>query len=118
MSHRRWAFRIQDMLAAARKIERYTEGLTFEDFVQDEKTIDAVIRQLIIIGEAASHIPQDILSRYPDMPWAEIRGMRNVIVHEYFGVNIRIVWETVKGNLPELRSRLERLRTELEEDPC
>ncbi len=116
MSHRRWAFRIQDMVNAARQIERYTEGLAFEEFLEDEKTMDAVMRQLTIIGEAASHIPEEILSRYPGIPWAEIRGMRNVIVHAYLDVNTRIVWETVKRNLPELLARLEILQAQLKED--
>jgi len=114
MSRRYWKFRIQDMLDAVRKIDRYTEGLAFEDFVKDDKTIDAVIRQLTIIGEAASHVPEDIASMAAAVPWPEIRGMRNVVVHEYFGVNTRIIWETVTKNLPDLRSRLEMLQKKLD----
>ncbi len=116
MSHRHWKFRIQDMLDAAGKIDRYTEGMTFEDFVKDDKTIDAVVRQLTIIGEAASHVPEDISSTAPAIPWPEMRGMRNVVVHEYFGVNTRIVWETVTKNVPDLRSGLETLKKQLDEE--
>jgi uncharacterized protein with HEPN domain len=104
------------MLDAVGKIDQYTEGMAFEDFVKDEKTIDAVIRQLTVIGEAAAHVPEDIISMAPGIPWPEIRGMRNVVVHEYFGVNTRIIWETVKKNLPDLRSGLETLQSELMEE--
>lgn len=109
MSPRKWWFRIQDMLNAARKIVAYVEGLTFEGFARDEKTFDAVIRQLTILGEAATHVPEEIVSRTSDIPWFEIRGMRNIVVHEYFGVNSRIVWETATKNIPALLPLLERL---------
>ncbi len=109
MSHKKWRFRLQDMLNAARKIEGYVEGLTFEDFIQDEKTFDAVIRQLTILGEAASYVPDQVVSRTPEIPWFEIRGMRNIVVHEYFGINREIVWKTAVKNIPELRPLLERL---------
>ncbi len=109
MSHRNWRFRIQDMLNAARKIEGYVEGMTFEGFTKDERTFDAVIRQLAILGEAASHVPDEIVSHTPEIPWIEIRGMRNVVVPEYFGVNTAIVWKTAVKNIPELLPLLERL---------
>ncbi|MEJ5364898.1 MAG: DUF86 domain-containing protein [Desulfosoma sp.] len=97
------------MLNAARKRGAYVEGLTFEGFARDEKTFDAVIRQLTILGEAATHVPEEIVSRTSDIPWFEIRGMRNIVVHDYFGVNSRIVWETATKNIPELLPLLERL---------
>ncbi len=115
MSHRHWKFRIQDILDAVQKIDSYTEGLSFEDFASDSKTIDAVIRQLTIIGEAASRVPEEITSTASTIPWLEIRGMRNVVVHEYFGVNTRIIWETVKKNIPELRSGMEVFQRKLDE---
>jgi uncharacterized protein with HEPN domain len=97
------------MLNAARKIAAYVEGLTFEDFARDEKTFDAVLRQLTILGEASTHVPEEIVSRTSDIPWFEMRGMRNIVVHEYFGVNSRIVWETATKNIPALLPLLERL---------
>lgn len=69
----------------------------------DEKTVDAVIRQLTIIGEAVSYVPDEIGVRAPDTPWSVICGMRNIVVHEYFGVDTGIVWKTVTRNIPELR---------------
>jgi uncharacterized protein with HEPN domain len=110
MSRRKWEFRLEDMLDASRKIERYTTGLTFEDFAEDEKTIDAVIRQLIIIGEASSHIPEKITLLAPEIPWSSIRGMRNVVVHEYMSVDMRIIWKTVTRDVPNMRTQLESLQ--------
>lgn len=80
-------------------IERYTRGLTFEEFRDDDKTVDAVVRNLGIIGEAARQVPPDVQERYPDVPWAQMRGMRNVVIHEYSTVSVRIIWQTIKENL-------------------
>ncbi len=113
MSSRKWEFRIQDMLDSISKIEKYVEESTFEQFIIDEKTSDAVIRQLTIIGEAASHIPDNVTSKALDIPWRSIKGIRNVVVHEYFGVNFEILWQTVKHNLPQLKFNLNSLRQQL-----
>ncbi|MBW1694010.1 MAG: DUF86 domain-containing protein [Deltaproteobacteria bacterium] len=75
----------------------------------DRKTIDAVVRNFIIIGEAASHLPEEIIERHLDLPWREMRDMRNIVVHEYFGVDHMIVWETLKKNLPPLLPLLKHL---------
>lgn len=116
MSHRKWRFRLRDMLNAVNKIEAYVEGLSFDGFTQDEKTFDAIIRQLTILGEAASHVPDEVTSRTPEIPWQEIRGMRNVLVHEYFGINMDIVWETATKNIPGLRPLLEGLLEDIAEE--
>jgi uncharacterized protein with HEPN domain len=79
------------MLDSICKIERYVEGLTYETFMNDDKTIDAVIRPLTVIGEAAAHIPKEIISQTPEMPWRSIRGIRNSVVHEYFGINSQVL---------------------------
>jgi len=110
MSPRNGWFRVQEMLDAAQKIVRYVEGLTFEDFARDDKTFDAVIRQLTVLGEAASHVPDEIIAGTPEIPWFELRGMRNIVVHEYFGINKEIVWRTATKNIPELLPLLERLQ--------
>lgn len=116
MSPRKWEFRLKDMLDPARKIEMYIEGFVFEDSVKDEKTFDAVVRQLTILGEAACHVPDKVATRTPEIPWSVIRGMRNIVVHEYFGVDKQIVWKTATGNIPKLRSQLEKLETLLSQD--
>lgn len=99
MPPRAWRIRIQDIRDAIAKIERYVAGMTFETFSVSEITIDAVVRNMEIIGEAASSIPSDIQSRHPEIPWPEMRRMRNILAHEYFGVSLPILWQTVTSNL-------------------
>ncbi|MCI0550461.1 MAG: DUF86 domain-containing protein [Anaerolineae bacterium] len=74
--------------------------MSYEAFAKDNKTIYAVVRAIEIIGEAAVNIPEDIRSNYPDIPWRDIRGMRNKLVHQYFGINVEVVWKTIQEDLP------------------
>jgi hypothetical protein len=98
--------RLRDILAAIDKIRRYTAGMDFATFAGDERTIDAVIRNFTVIGEAANHLPDELVSHQPGVPWAEMRGMRNVVIHEYFGVSLAILWETIQHDLPEAERSL------------
>jgi len=109
MPHRRWDIRIRDILSAIAKIEEYTKGLDFISFKNDTRTVDAVIRNLEIIGEAARHVPEDISEKHQDIPWRDMGDMRNLLSHEYFGVNEKLVWNTVKKDLPALIAPLETL---------
>jgi len=93
---RNWKIRVSDIIEAIENVLDYSKGMTFERFVADQKTMDAVIRNLIIIGEAAAHIPEELIQIHADIPWREMRDMRNIVVHEYFGVDNRIVWDTVR----------------------
>ena len=104
-----WEIRIHDILHAARKIILHTQEMTFNQFAEDEWTVDAVLRNLTIIGEAARYVPDDICAQYPEVQWQDIRDMRNIVVHEYFGVDLAIVWLTIKQDLPTLIARLEPL---------
>ena len=113
MSYRKCAFRLDDMCSAILKIQRYVNGYGFEDFIGDEKTQDAVIRQLTIIGEAVTHLPEAITSLAPEIPWTLVRGMRNIIVHDYLSVDMRIVWNTLTKDLVRLGTQLEDLRGRL-----
>lgn len=97
---------IEDILAAIVKIESYTHGVHRETFLADDKTIDAVVRNLEIIGEAARRMPAEFVTAHPDIPWQQIAGLRNRIVHEYFGLDLEIVWQIVGRDLPQLRARL------------
>jgi len=107
--HRDWKIRINDMLNALEAIRLYTQNMNFDDFIADRKTVDAVVRNLIIIGEAASRLPDDISMNYPGIPWYEMRGMRNFVIHEYFGISDKILWETVQSDLPPLVPQLKQI---------
>ena len=109
MPNRQWKLRIRDMLECIAKIKEYTNEMSFEDFQSDQKTIDAVLRNLEVIGEAVRHVPTTIQESYADLPWAEIRAMRNIVAHEYFGVNLNIIWNTIKSNLPPIVEKLEEI---------
>jgi uncharacterized protein with HEPN domain len=109
MSHRAWEFRVADIVDSIEKILSYTAGMSFEQFRKDSKTIDAVIRNFTIIGEAARHIPDEIVQSHPEIPWREMADLRNIIVHEYSGVNEKIIWETIQTDLPGLLSSLRKM---------
>lgn len=97
---------VEDIAAAIRRVESYTRGLSREAFLGDEKTIDAVVRNLEIIGEAARQMPAAFAAAHPEIPWQRVAGLRNRIVHEYFGLDLEIIWEIVETDLPEFKSRL------------
>ncbi len=104
---RDWRFRVRDILAAVHAVASYTDGMSYEEFVADGRTRDAVVRNLMTMGESVRWIPDAILSRHPAVPWRTMRGVRNVVVHEYFGVDDLILWQTVRGDLPPLVPLLE-----------
>jgi uncharacterized protein with HEPN domain len=106
MSFRDWQFRVNDILEAIDKIERYTQDMDFSGWLEDEKTVDAVIRNIEVIGEASSHLPDEVLQRYKDIPWRLMKGIRNILAHEYFGVDLEIIWKTVKEDLPAIKKLL------------
>jgi uncharacterized protein with HEPN domain len=87
-------------------IEEFTANFSFEEFKKDRKTIYAVIRSFEIIGEASSKLSRELRDKYPGIPWRSIIGLRNVLIHEYFGVDIEAVWENIKQNLPELKKQI------------
>lgn len=107
MSKRDHLLLIEDMLEACKKIGRYTQGHNLDSFSNDEKTIDAVIRNFEIIGEAANRIDEKFRSQHPEIEWNRLRGFRNRIVHEYFGIDIEIVWSIIQNYLTELTNWLE-----------
>jgi uncharacterized protein with HEPN domain len=104
---RDWRFRVRDILAALANIAAYTDGMAFEEFATDRRTVDAVIRNLVTMGESIRWIPEPILAKHVDVPWRTMRGVRNVMVHEYFGVDDTILWATVQYDLPPLVPQLE-----------
>lgn len=109
MSPRDWRDRIRDILDAIAEIQRFTRGLDYESFREDDKSIRAVEMNFIIIGEAANQIPEEIEEKYSAIPWNLMRAMRNRIVHVYFKIDDRLMWDTVQNDLPPLIPLLERL---------
>ncbi len=107
MSKRDHILLLEDMLDSALKIRRYTNNLDFDSFLNDEKTVDAVVRNFEIIGEAANRIDPDYRTRNPEVEWKRIRGFRNRIVHDYFGIDYEIVWTIIENNLSDLIDWLE-----------
>jgi uncharacterized protein with HEPN domain len=102
VSPRDWKERIQDILDAIAEIETFTHGMDFNAFKTDTKTMRAVELNLIVIGEAANRIPEDVEGGHPQIPWSLMRAMRNRLVHVYFEVDEKLLWDTVKNDLPVL----------------
>jgi uncharacterized protein with HEPN domain len=98
---------IHHILDAITAIEKYTQGMSFEEFEKDGKTIDAVIRNFEVIGEASSKLPKEFKESYQDVPWKSIIGLRNVLIHDYLGVDIFAVWGNLKRDLPTLKGQME-----------
>lgn len=114
MPHRNWKVRIDNMLEAIAEILEFTESMSLPDFVADRRTLRAVERGFEIIGEAARHVPPDVESRYPLVPWARMRGMRNVVIHDYSTVDPAVLWDTAQRELPPLIPLLQEI---LEKEP-
>lgn len=106
---------LEDILDAISKIREFTGNMDFSSFSEDEKTSFAVIRALEIIGEASKNIPEEVRSSHPDIPWREMAGIRNKLIHDYFGVNLAVVWKTVKEDLPILEPMIRSLLEETEQ---
>lgn len=107
---------IQDILESIELIEDYTKGVDEEKFLDEDDNIqmkDAIIRRLEIIGEAVKNIPDGFKKGYPDIPWKSIAGMRDILIHEYFGVKLERVWKTAKEDLPELREAISKILKEI-----
>lgn len=106
MSRRPVGVLLQDILLRAERIARHMEGLDRAAFLADDKTSDSVVRNLEVIGEATSRLPSEFRDRHPEVPWRRVIGLRNRVVHEYFDVDLELVWQIVHIELPELRTLL------------
>jgi len=102
-----------DIITSIERIFEYTQGLDFSGFKRDYKTVDAVIRNFEIIGEAAKNIPDGIKEQYPDVPWFEMYSLRNRISHTYFGIDYEIIWDIISNYLPDNKSQIEKISREL-----
>ncbi|MFI5160356.1 MAG: DUF86 domain-containing protein [Sphingobacteriales bacterium] len=107
MSERATKLLLQDILDSASKIIKYTENITFDEFIADSKTIDAVVRNYGIIGEASNRLPDEIKDKISTVDWFRIRGFRNRIAHEYFGIDHQIIWQLKETYLKSLISEIQ-----------
>ncbi len=114
MPPRPWRFRLLDMVTAVERILAYTAGMDGAAFAADQRTIDAVVRNLITLGEATRRIPPEVEQAQPHIPWNDIRDMRNVVVHEYQRVDSAILWDTVRQDIPPLLPALRALLRDTE----
>lgn len=108
------ALYLKDILQNMRDAEEFIRGMNYGRFETDKKTINAVLRSLEVIGEATKHIPDNLRARYPDIPWKEMAGLRDKVIHFYFGVDKETVWLVVQDRLPVIRSMVEKILQDLE----
>lgn len=94
---------IEDIINSINSIEKFVKNYSYEDFISDEKTYEAVIRKFGIIGEAANKISEDLKQKYSEIPWRAIIGMRNKVIHGYFGLDLATIWDTIENGLPEFK---------------
>ncbi|MHA1626469.1 MAG: HepT-like ribonuclease domain-containing protein [Candidatus Asgardarchaeia archaeon] len=104
---------LEDVLEAINRIEEYTKSLTFEDFSENKLVVDAVVRNLEVIGEACRSLPEEIRWKHSDIEWRKIIGLRNILIHQYFGIDVELIWDVVKTKLPELKLRIEQILDDL-----
>lgn len=107
---------LNDIMESLNLIEQFVEGMKLEDFKNDIKTSDAVIKRFENIGEATKHIPEEIKVRYPEIPWKEMAGMRDKLVHFYFGVKHELVWTAIKSRIPAIKPIIEKMVNELQNE--
>lgn len=101
------------ILEAVQNIEQYVDGYAEQQFLADDKTKDAVLYKMEVIGEAAGRLSKELKTKHAEVPWVDMSGMRNVLVHEYAGVDFRTVWKVYKNDLPELKKNIEKIIAEL-----
>ena len=106
MSKREPYILVEDILTAINKIDRYTTAMGRKTFLADDKTIDAVVRNLEIIGEAVRQLPEDFKGSHAGLPWSQMSGLRNRIIHDYFGLDLEIIWQVITVHLPHLKTQI------------
>jgi len=105
---------LQDILDAIGDIESFVGKMTYEEFIKDKKTLNAVVRSIEIIGEASKNIPEPIKAKYKELPWKQMAGMRDKLIHAYFGIDAETLWKAAKDNIPPLKTPIQRMIKEQE----
>lgn len=106
---------LRDILQAFRNAQGFVGRMSYEKFITDKKTVSAVVRELEVAGEATKQLPASVRRKYPDIPWSDMAGMRDKLIHFYFGVDMEIVWETVKVRIPKLEPLIEDVLADMEQ---
>jgi uncharacterized protein with HEPN domain len=103
---RHYSLFFEDTIDAMNKIESYIKDLDYNSFCQNNMIIDAVVRNLEIIGEAIKNIPENIITNYPEIPWKRMIGLRNIVIHAYFGIDLENIWKIITENIPEVKPEI------------
>jgi uncharacterized protein with HEPN domain len=114
-NQRQWGDYIEDILNAVESIEEFILDMGFEEFIRDRKTNFAVVRSLEIMGEAAKNIPDSVREKYPDIPWKDMAGMRDKMIHHYFGVDYNVVWKTISEDIPLIKPIIQEILNNISE---
>ena len=113
MPDRKTSSIIKDILNCIDHITMYTAGLSFDDFPKKFMVVEACLYNIQVIGEAVSHLPEEVKEKERKVPWILIKGMRNRLIHEYFGTDLPLVWDTIKNDLPSFKTELEKIHSKL-----
>lgn len=113
MPERDWTLFLKDIQTHSKKIPLYSEDLSMKEFFKDDKTYDAVMRNIQIIGEAIKHLPAGIRKEYKNVDWNKAAGLRDIVVHEYFGINKDIIWDVIRNKIPELETEVKKILKEM-----
>ena len=97
-----------DIIECCKKISEYSKSITYRDFCNDSRTMDAILHNLLVIGEASKHLSNHFVEKYPSIPWKRIKGLRDIIAHQYFGLDYPLLWDVVKIKIPELQSAIQK----------